>query len=124
MEGFSASKYKQLVYDKKPKVDMTKIDESLAAGLEKFCFLQNLRSTKEDLEKEINLHLEKYKDSTCKIVAVVESFKIGDGVYQSDIALNVVMKPTDSNYLKDQGKKYAKEPYVKKEKKSKYDKNK
>ncbi len=122
MEGFTASKYKQLVLDKKPKLDMTLVDNALKEGLESFTFFQGLHSSADVLESEINNYLERYKDNLNKIVAKVETMKPynegGLNTYESKVVLSIVQKPTE--YLKEQGKKFAKET----KKESKYDKNK
>lgn len=126
MEGFTASKYKQLVLDKKPKINTTQLDKALAEGLESFTFYQNpiIYSSIEELEKEINDYLVKYKDDSCKIISKVEYIKndTDNGLSSSNskVVLSVIQKPTENNnnYLKEQGKKFTKEP----KKSSKYDK--
>ncbi len=128
MEGFTASKYRQLVSDKKPKLNMNLLDNALAEGLENFTLCQNIHSSKEGLVNEINTYLEKYKDASNKIIATIETFDSdtdhGLTSYTSNIVLNIVQKLSENNYLKEQGKKFAKEPYAKKEKVNKYNKNK
>ena len=128
MEGFTASKYEKLVLDKKPKVDMSTIDKALVEGRESFTFFQHIHETKEDLENSINNHLKKYNDSVNIIVAKVENLEnesdIGMTTFKSLVVLSIVRKPAESVYLKEQGKKFVKESYVKKEKVSKYDKKK
>lgn len=125
MEGFTASKYVQLVLDKKPKVDMTQLDDALLKGLESFTFSQNLRDSKEELEKEINNYLMKYKDNFNKIISKVESLENNE----SKVVLKVVQNSEyvmGNNYLKEQGKKNIKyDKYDKDNKKNtKYDKKK
>ncbi len=118
MEGFTASRYKQLVLNNRPKVDMASVDNALLGGLENFTFFQNLRPVKEDLEKEINIYLENYKDAFNKIVAKIETHEPCENGYNSYVILSIVQNP--SNYLKEQGKKMAKET----KKLNKYNKNK
>jgi hypothetical protein len=127
MIGFTASKYLQLVSDKKPKVDMSQLDKALIEGFESFTFCQDLRDSKEELEKEINTYLEKFKDNSYKIVSKVETLEPnGENSaksFTSKVTLNIIQKPVEnikSVYLKDQAKKFEKE--TKGSKKSKYDK--
>lgn len=94
MEGFTASKYKQLTLDNEPKIDMSPLDDALSRGLKSIVFHQNVKGMKEELEKEINNYLSKYNDGYYKIISKVGSLEYcgdhGMTSYSSKVLLEAV----------------------------------
>lgn len=94
MDGFTATKYKQILAAKKPRVNMDQLDKALVEGLESFIIYQNVLNSKEELEKEINAYLTKYNDNTNIIVSNVETLEnYGDHgfvTYSSKVSLKLI----------------------------------